>query len=101
MDFFPNTDFKQSSNMTLQKSQCNDKLSRKVMSSSFIQNKKHSSKQVVPITQTLEKRVLAAATFKGLWVVFFGQSKKTSDILWSVRISFAFLEVRRQNKYCL
>ena len=29
----------------------------------------HSSKQVLPITYTLEKRVFA--TFKGLWVVYF------------------------------
>ena len=34
-------------------------------------NKKHSSKQVVPITLTLEKKVFAAATFKDLWVAFF------------------------------
>ena len=37
-------------------------------------NKKHSLKQFVPITCTLEKRVFAAATFQGLWVVYF-QSK--------------------------
>ena len=34
-------------------------------------NKKHSSKQVVPITYTLEKRVFAVATFQSLWVVCF------------------------------
>ena len=32
---------------------------------------KHSSKQVVPITYTLEKGVSAAATLEGLWVVSF------------------------------
>ena len=35
------------------------------------QNKKHSSKQVLVITYTLEKRVFATATFKGFWVVSF------------------------------
>ena len=35
------------------------------------QNKKHPSKQVVPTIYTLEKRVFAAVTFKGLWVVSF------------------------------
>ena len=34
-------------------------------------NKKHSSKKVVPIAYTLEKRVFAAVTFQGLWVDFF------------------------------
>ena len=33
-------------------------------------NKKRSSKQVVPITYTLEKRVFAAVTFQGLWVAY-------------------------------
>ena len=31
----------------------------------------------------------------------FRQSKKTRGILWSVWVFFAFLEVRRRNKYCL
>ena len=34
-------------------------------------NKKHSLKQVVAISYIPEKRVLAAVTFKGLWVVSF------------------------------
>ena len=34
-------------------------------------NKKHSSKQFVSITYTLEKRVFAAATFQSMWVVSF------------------------------
>ena len=37
----------------------------------FTKIKKHSSKQVVSITYTLEKRYLAAATFEGLWVLSF------------------------------
>ena len=65
MDFFQNTGFKESSSMTLQKSQSNNKLSRRVMSSSCHIEQKHSSKQVVPITNTLDKRVFAAATSKG------------------------------------
>ena len=34
-------------------------------------NKKHFSRQVVPITYTSENRVFADATFQGLWVVSF------------------------------
>ena len=34
-------------------------------------NKKHLSKQVVPITYTLEKNVFAAATFKSMQVISF------------------------------
>ena len=41
------------------------------MPPSYHKEQKHSSKQVVPITYTLEKRVFAAATFQGLWVVSF------------------------------
>ena len=48
-------------------------------------NKKHSSKKAVPRIYTLEKRVFAVSTFKGLRVVFFfGQSEKGCGILWSV-----------------
>ena len=58
-------------------------------------NKTHSSKQVVPITYTMEKKVFAAATFKGLWFVSFQTKQETRGILWSVRVLFAFQEVRR------
>ena len=34
-------------------------------------NKKHSLKQLVRITYTLEKRVFAAAIFQGMWLVSF------------------------------
>ena len=34
-------------------------------------NKKHSSKQAIPITYTLKRRVFDAATFQGLLVVSF------------------------------
>ena len=47
----------------------------------MISNKKHSSKQVLPITYTLEKKYLATAALEG-WseVSFFKQSKKTYSI---------------------
>ena len=41
------------------------------MPSSYHIEQKHLSKQVVPITYTLEKKVFAAVTFKGLLVVSF------------------------------
>ena len=58
-------------------------------------NEKHSSKQVVPIKYTLH---LALVKVCGSFL--FRQSKKTLGIFWSVRVIFAFLEVRRRNKYC-
>ena len=48
----------------LKKFQSNDKLSQKVMSFSITKNEKHSPKQVVPITYTLEKRLFAAPLLK-------------------------------------
>ena len=47
-------------------------------------NKKHPSKQVVPITCTFEEMFSAIATFEGLWVVFLRQIKNTCTVLWSV-----------------
>ena len=55
----------------LKQSQSNNKLSPKVMSFSYHKEQKHLLKEVVPITYTLEKRLFAAATFKGLWVISF------------------------------
>ena len=46
----------------------NDKLFKKQCLSVITQNKKHSSKQVIPITYTLGKRFVAAVTFEGLSV---------------------------------
>ena len=40
------------------------------------QNKKHSSKQVLPKTHTLEKKLFAGATFDGLWVNPFSDRLK-------------------------
>ena len=48
------------------------------------ENKKLSSKEVVPITYTLEKSFVAAATFEGLWVISFHREYKKCNILGSV-----------------
>ena len=42
----------------------------------FTWNKKHSSKQVLPKTHTLEKKLFAGATFDGLWVNPFSDRLK-------------------------
>ena len=56
--------------MAVEKKQGNNKLLLKIMP--LIKwNKKHSSKQVVPITYTLEKSFFATATFEGLYIVTF------------------------------
>ena len=83
--------------MALQKSHSNDKFSRKVMFPAITKNKKHLWKKFVSTAYALEKRVFAASAFKSLWVFSFQESKKTSGILWSIRVFFAFLQVRRQN----
>ena len=60
------------------------------------------SKEVVPITCTLEKRFFAVAVLLKVGESFlFRQSKKTCGILWSVRVFFGLSEKRRPNKYCL
>ena len=46
------------------------------MSYNYHREEKHSSKQVVPITYKLEKRVSPAGTFKSLWVVSFQTKQK-------------------------
>ena len=43
-------------------------------------NKKHSSKKAVPRIYTLEKRVFAVGTFKGLRVAFFLDKVKKSVV---------------------
>ena len=59
-------------------------------------NKKHSSKQVLRITNTVEKSVFTAGTFKGLWFV----SLDCLSLLWFVwklvDLVFSFL----QEKMC-
>ena len=72
MDFFQNTCFKESYNMTAGGN-------LKVKTNFYIKqwlsvikwNKKHSSKHVVCRTCTLEEKFLVTATFEGLWVVSF------------------------------
>ena len=58
------------------KLQCYNKLYEKQWLLVLIWNKKHSSKQVVPITYTLEKKFFAAATFEGLVSSFFSDIVK-------------------------
>ena len=81
--------------MVLQKSQNDDKLSRKVISSVITQNEKHSSKQVVPINIYWRKAFLSMPLLKVYGSFLFGQSKKVSAKLGSVRVFFRFLQVRR------
>ena len=50
---------------------------------------------------TLEKSVLLLQLLKVCGSFLFRQSEKSCGILWSVWAFFAFLEVRRLNKYCL
>ena len=55
------------------------------MSSSYHCNKKDLSKQILPMTYTLEKMVSAAATFKGFVARFFSDKvKKRVALLWPV-----------------
>ena len=82
----------------LKKFQSNDKLSRKVMSFSYhIEWKTFTEASCTNNIHTGEK-TFCSATFKGLWVI---SCKKTRDILRSVWVYFAFLEVRRQKIYYL
>ena len=46
------------------------------MSSVITWNKKHSSKRVIPVTDTLDKRFFVAALFEGLWVFFSDRLKE-------------------------
>ena len=71
MDFVQDTSIKESNNTAVEKK-------IRVMINFFENNgfhlsdaSKKSSKEVVPITCTLEKKFYAPATIKGLWVVSF------------------------------
>ena len=44
----------------------NDKFAQKILFPAITWNKKHSSKQVVPMINTLEKDLFVAATFKDM-----------------------------------
>ena len=57
-------------------------------------SKKHSLKQALLIIYTLEERILAAATFKGFWVLSL-QSKK--NVLY-ILIYLSLLYISRGKK---
>ena len=71
MDVFQNTGFKESSKWHLRESQSTDKLSRKVMSFSYHIELKTFIEASCTNNIHTEKRLFAAATFKGFWVVSF------------------------------
>ena len=58
------------------------------MSSVITWNKKHSSKRVIPVTDTLDKRFFVAALFEGLWVFFSDRLKELYHILVCMSLYF-------------
>ena len=93
-DFFQITCFKENKNMMVEQN-----LSITINTDFQLSwNKKHLSKQVVPITDKLEKRLFAVATFEGLWVLSFQTEYKTCKVLWSGWIFFGFSEKRRPQR---
>ena len=88
--------------MALQKLQSNDKLSQKVMSSSYhIEEETFIEACCTSSIHAGEKGFLQLPLLKVCGSFLFRQSKGTSGILWSVRVFVAFLQVRTQNIYCL
>ena len=85
----------------LKKSQSNDKLSRKVMSFSYNRMKNIHQSKLYQYYTHWRKDFLQLPLLKVCGSFLFRQSKKTRGIIWSVWVFFAFLEVRRQNKYSL
>ena len=80
--------------MALQKSQSNDKLSQKVMSSSYhIEQKTFIEESCTNNVETGEKS-FCSCHFLRFVGIFFRQNEKISGILRSARVFFAFLEVR-------
>ena len=65
----------------------------------IIWNKKHLSKENVPVTYTQEKMFFAVTILEGLWVVSFQSEQKSCSVLWSVQLFFGFSEKRRPNKH--
>ena len=61
-------------------------------------NEKHSSKQAVQITYTLEESFLQQLLLKVCVLFLFIKSEKTGIMLWSVWLFSAFLGKRRPNK---
>ena len=58
--------------------------------------KKHSPKQVIPVTHTLEERFFATAIFKCLWSLLFRHSKKRVYTL--VRMHRLYISREEGNK---
>ena len=54
-------------------------------------NKEHSSEQVVPVTYTLEKSLLTAATFKGFVIRFFSERAKKRVVNFGLFKSSSYL----------
>ena len=82
MDFFQNTCFKDRNNMTVGKAiKVTINFYKKQNLLVITWNKKYLSKQVMSITYTLEKTLLAAATFVSSF--FSERVKKNCSILWS------------------
>ena len=97
MAFFQNTCFKECNNIMVgKKLWITINLHEKQCLQVIAGNKKHSSKQVVPMTYTYGKKFFAAAAFDNLWDIFFKAELKTWNILWSVWVFFVLLEKRRQ-----
>ena len=79
--------------MALQKSKSNDKFSQNLRYSIYHIEQKHSLKQDVPTTYTLEKRFLQMPL----------SDKVRTRVLYFDLLEpfFSFLEARRQNECCL
>ena len=93
--FFKTLASKNVAKSRLKKSQSNDKLSRKAMFFSYHREWKTF------IEASWRKYCLQLPLLNVCGSFLFRQSKKTRGILWSVWVFFAFLEVKRRNKYCL
>ena len=60
-------------------------------------NKKHLSKQVLPVTNTLEKKFFTSATFESLWLLSSQWEKmKKISIFRFVWVSFTFLKTNEK-----
>ena len=86
---------KKATTWRLKQSHSNDKLLRKVMSSSYHIAQKRLSKQVVPITYTLEKMVFTADIFKDLRVVSFQTKLKN---MWYTLVCLSLPCISRGKK---
>ena len=63
--------------------------------------KKDLLKQVSPTTYTPDKKFFAAATFEDLWVDPFQADQKAQNLLWSMWVFLAFLQMIRPYKNSL